>query len=106
MPETERLIEAHLVRECRKIGGIAEKFVSPGRRGVPDRICQFQFDLIIFVELKAPGKKPTDEQKEDHRKRRKRGHQVAVLSSKSDVDKFILSVVEALQALEALGNLL
>jgi len=36
---------------------------------------------IIFVELKAPGKKPTKKQARDHRRRRKMGCDVRVIDS-------------------------
>lgn len=54
----EEVIERHLVNEVKKAGGIAYKFTSPGRRGVPDRIVLLPNGKIIFVECKAPGEKP------------------------------------------------
>lgn len=50
----EDVIERHLVNEVKKAGGIAYKFTSPGRRGVPDRIVLLPNGKIIFVECKAP----------------------------------------------------
>ena len=41
--ERESLIEKHLVAEVKKAGGVAFKFVSPGRRSVPDR-CDVLMD--------------------------------------------------------------
>lgn len=105
MSDSEAIIEAYLVSECKKIKGIAEKFVSPNKRAVPDRLCQFPYDLIIFVELKAEGKKPTPAQAEDHRRRKLRGHTVEVLDSKAAVDNFINGVKETLHSLAILGNL-
>ena len=89
----EKLIEQYLVRECKRIGGIAEKFVSPGKRGVPDRLCQFDGGLVIFVELKATGGKPEPHQEVDHLVRKRRGHEVWVIDSKAGVDEFIEAVV-------------
>jgi len=34
----EATIEKHLVAEVKKAGGTAYKFLSPGRRAVPDRL--------------------------------------------------------------------
>ena len=34
------------------------KFVSPGLRGVPDRIILLPGAKVVFAELKKPGKKP------------------------------------------------
>ena len=36
---------------------MAPKWVSPGHSGVPDRIVFLPGGRIIFVEVKAPGKK-------------------------------------------------
>lgn len=52
----EKDIEQYLVKQVKNNGGKAYKWVSPGNDGVPDRIVIFP-RTIIFVELKAPGKK-------------------------------------------------
>lgn len=54
---TEKEIEEMLVREVKRRGGLALKFISPGVNGVPDRLILMQGGKIGFVELKAPGKK-------------------------------------------------
>lgn len=46
-------IEARLVREVRKRGGLCYKFVSPGNNGVPDRIIITPDGRVYFVELKT-----------------------------------------------------
>lgn len=53
----ERTVEQRLVREVKKHGGMAMKFVSPGFDGMPDRIVLLPGGMIGFVELKAPGQK-------------------------------------------------
>lgn len=53
----ESIIEQRLKKEIEKIGGKALKFISPGVAGVPDRMVLMPGGVIIFVELKAPGKK-------------------------------------------------
>lgn len=55
----EKEIEAHLVKRMKGIGGECYKWSSPGNRGVPDRICIFPNGVVVFVELKRPGKRPT-----------------------------------------------
>lgn len=52
----ENAVESQIVKETRRRGGVAWKWVSPGRNGVPDRICIFPGGQIIFVELKRPGR--------------------------------------------------
>lgn len=82
----ERDIEQYLVRRIKKLGGMAEKFTSPGRRSVPDRIVTLPGGRIVFVELKAPGKKPTENQLRDHQRRRDLGCEVMVIDTKEGVD--------------------
>ncbi|MDY7579385.1 hypothetical protein RGU70_13785 [Herbaspirillum sp. RTI4] len=64
----ERNIEAHLVKRCKEWDILCEKFTSPQRRNVPDRILTCRRS-IIFVELKATGKKPSEAQMRDHMRR-------------------------------------
>lgn len=49
----ESAIERKLQQEVRKMGGRAFKFVSPGHRGVPDRLVLMPGGRILFVELKT-----------------------------------------------------
>lgn len=87
--DTERDIEARLARKVREAGGEAYKFVSPGRSGVPDRLCVFPGGSVCFVELKAPGRKPTVGQKAQIRRLRALGCQVYVVDSKEGVDQLL-----------------
>jgi hypothetical protein len=84
----ESVIEAYFVRRVKEAGGISFKFVSPGVRGVPDRIAIFDRS-VYFIELKAPGKEPRADQVRVHTRMRAHGADVRVISSKEDVDKFI-----------------
>lgn len=77
----ERDVERALVRRVKVLGGLCEKFTSPGRRSVPDRIVTLPGGRIIFVELKAPGKRPTDLQTRDHARRRALGCDVRVIDT-------------------------
>ncbi|WFQ80478.1 VRR-NUC domain-containing protein [Xenorhabdus sp. SF857] len=79
----EDVIERHLVNEVKKAGGIAYKFVSPGRRGVPDRIVILPNGRVVFVECKAPGEKPRPDQLREHERLRALGQTVVVLDSKN-----------------------
>ena len=84
----EKTIEQALVKRVKGLGGLCEKFTSPNRRSVPDRIVGLPDGRIIFVELKAPGKKPTDAQLRDHEKRRLLGCDVRVIDSIEQVNRF------------------
>ncbi|EAA3705462.1 VRR-NUC domain-containing protein [Salmonella enterica subsp. enterica serovar Newport] len=81
--ERESLIEKHLVTEVKRAGGVAYKFVSPGRRSVPDRIVLLPGGRIFFVECKAPGKAPRADQQREHERLRALGFTVVVLDSKN-----------------------
>lgn len=84
----EKTIEAALVKRVKALGGMAEKFTSPSKRSVPDRLVTLPGGRIIFVELKAPGKKPTPKQEFDHLRRRDLGCDVRVISTMEEVDVF------------------
>jgi hypothetical protein len=53
---TEKELEQRLVREVKKRGGRAYKFISPGINGVPDRLVLMPEAKMGFVEVKAPGR--------------------------------------------------
>ena len=90
-------VEKYLVDEVAKRGGIAEKFTSPSRRSVPDRLVQwpsgamskFAPTVVHFVECKATGEKPTVPQQRDHERRRKMGFTVVVVDSYESVDNYL-----------------
>ena len=84
----EKTIEAVLVARVKSLGGMCEKFTSPGRRSVPDRIISLPGGRIIFVECKAPGKVPTDLQERDHERRRELGFKVFVIDTIEQAKNF------------------
>tara|TARA_R110000744_G_scaffold98417_5_gene190162 strand:+ start:176 stop:445 length:270 start_codon:yes stop_codon:yes gene_type:complete len=84
----EKDIEAALVKRVKALGGTAEKFTSPNRRSVPDRLVTLPNGVIVFVELKATGKKPTEAQARDHNRRRAMGCRVLVIDNMRDAQAF------------------
>ncbi|WP_312506922.1 VRR-NUC domain-containing protein [Lysinibacillus sp.] len=52
----ESQIENYLKREIEKLGGQCLKFVSPGNKGVPDRLLILPGGKVIFAELKNGNK--------------------------------------------------
>lgn len=88
----ERDIEKYFTDQVRKVGGRAYKFVSPGNAGVPDRLVLFPEGRTFFVELKAPGKKPTPLQIAAGRKIENLGFTVLVIDSKEGVNQFIQEI--------------
>ena len=86
----EEKVEQRLVsRVENEFGGLCEKFTSPGRRNVPDRLLTLPGGQMLYIELKAPGEEPRLGQRRDHKKRRKLGADVRVLSTYEEVDAFI-----------------
>ena len=83
----EKTIEQALVKRVKELGGMAEKFVSPGRRSVTDRLITLP-GVIIFVECKAPNKHPTPLQELDHQRRRALGCDVRVINTLEDARAF------------------
>ena len=82
----EKDIERVLTKRIKDLGGIAYKFVSPNRRSVPDRLCLLPGGRVLFIEVKAPGKKPTKLQDLEHRKLRSLGFEVLVIDNKEDIN--------------------
>ena len=76
---SERDVEKVLKLRVNSLGGTCEKFTSPGRRSVPDRIITLPKGKIIFVEVKKKGKKITRSQKNDHDRRKALGCDVRVI---------------------------
>ncbi len=87
MRETE--IEKYLVKEIEKLKGWALKFISPGHKGMPDRLVILPGGRIIFVELKATGKKLRSLQEYRKEQLLKLDCSVWSLDSKNKVDSFI-----------------
>lgn len=85
----EKSVETYLRDRLRKAGGAAMKWVSPGNNGVPDRIVIMPGGRIVFVELKAPGKKPTALQLHQQNRLRALGCDVRVIDSREGVDGLV-----------------
>lgn len=86
----EAEIENYLVEQVELRGGLCEKFICPGKKGVPDRIVTWQYPKIDFVECKKPrGGRVEVLQRLDHAARRVCGHLVRVLRTFEDVDAYI-----------------
>lgn len=76
--------------EC--IGGLAPKWVSPGNRGVPDRIVILPGGRTVFVELKSPGKPLQPLQRRWAKKLQALGHLVYKIDSEEDIERFMKEV--------------
>ena len=79
--ESEKTLEARLVREIEARGGMALKYTSQFHRGIPDRICLLPGGFSVFVELKSTGKKPTKLQQHAMDRLDSMGHPTMVIDS-------------------------
>ena len=89
----ESAIEARLVREVKKRGGLCYKFTSPGNPGVPDRIVILPGGITVYVELKTEIGRLAKIQKWQIGELRKRGADVRVLKGMDQVMNFLEEVM-------------
>lgn len=87
----EREIEAYLRRAVREAGGICWKFVSPGRRGVPDDFVALN-GRCCFVEVKSATGTIEPAQQLRHDELRDAGIKVSVVRSEEDVDAMLYAL--------------
>lgn len=90
----ESVIEKYLIKQVEAVGGECAKWVSPGRSGVPDRICIFPTGQVVFVECKAPGEKLRPLQAYWARRLEGLGCHVYCVSEKDQIDKLIEMYVD------------
>lgn len=86
----EKDIEESNRRYAITLGYLFEKFTSPNKRSVPDRMLTNKHGFIFFIEYKAPGKTATEKQLEDHEERRSRGNIVYVVDDIRQGEKIIM----------------
>jgi hypothetical protein len=88
------------VRGIKALGGRAYKFKSPGHRSAPDRICILPCRIIIFVECKRPGEKPTELQAEEMNWLSGNDLRCEVVSTYEQVDILLSTIKEKLNYFE------
>lgn len=57
----ESVVEKEIRRYAEATGWWVAKFVSPSKRGVPDRLF-IKRGIVLFMEIKRPGEEPTQQQ--------------------------------------------
>lgn len=96
----ESVIEAHLVKRVKQLGGEVRKVQWVGRRGAPDRLVLLPhapagwgypswMPASCWVELKAPGGGPEPHQAREHTRLRNLGQHVVVVDSIEAVDALL-----------------
>ena len=84
----ERDVERYLIKECEKRGWLCWKFVSPGRRGVPDRVV-IRHGSVAFVEVKRNGGRVSPLQIRRIKELTRRGVAARVVETKGEIDEMI-----------------
>lgn len=102
----ESVIEKHLVKRVKELGGEVRKVQWIGRRGAPDRLVLLPATWIklrefpwaevgtfpaatIWVELKATGEVPEPHQLREHQRMRAMGQRVEVIDSIEGVERLL-----------------
>lgn len=90
----ESYLEKKLKIAVEKQGGKALKLTSPGKAGMPDRLILIPGGRVIFVEMKAPGKKLRPLQQKRFKQLQNLGFQVYKIDSMEGVSEFVTEVFE------------
>ena len=97
----EKKIEQSLREAVRDMGGRSYKFVSPGNRGVPDRLIVMPGGRIFFRELKAEDGEPDGFQRLQIARLQILGADASILTGRAEVEKFLRDI-QTLQGGDAL----
>lgn len=81
-------VEGYLINQCKKAGYLIRKAQWVGHNHCPDRLIMTA-GLTVWVELKAPGKKPNGGQLREHARMRIAGQRVDVIDTIAGVDLLI-----------------
>lgn len=78
---SEKVFERELSKFVEDRGGMAIKLLSQFIKGLPDRMFLLKSGIVVFVEFKSTGKKPTKIQSYIHAKIQALGFPVLVVDS-------------------------
>ena len=87
--ESEKAIEAYLVKRVKTLGGVCLKYSSASVTGYPDRIVMLPKGVTVWVELKSAGQKPEKRQVIRIGELRAIGQRVEVIDSQEGVDRLL-----------------
>ena len=80
----ESKIQANIKARFEKAGWLVVKLIQTNCNGIPDLMC-LKNGKTIFVEVKQPGREPTELQKYRHYELIKQGFTVHVLTTDKDL---------------------
>lgn len=103
--ESEKTLEARLVREIEARGGMALKYTSQFHRGIPDRICLIPPGILTFVELKSTGQKPTKLQEHAMEKLTSLGFDCFVIDTTEKLEEYLRHVDQTIEKLPQIAEM-
>lgn len=89
----ESTVEAALVKECRLRGCCCLK-LTPSSPGVPDRLVLTPGGGHVFVEVKAPGRRPRAAQRRWHERLADLGHRVCVVDHPAEARALVAALYD------------
>jgi len=90
-------IENHLKKKCTENAWACKKFSGPKKKGIPDCVITSPGGVSLYVEMKAPGKKPVPLQRNDSLSA-SHGIHVFIVTSKENIDVLLDSFQAAIEA--------
>lgn len=91
---SEKAIEAYLNKRAKESGLLCLKYSNSNVTGYPDRLVCIPGGVVVWVELKSKGKKPTKIQQMRMAELTGMGHLVRVIDNKADIDELIKTIKE------------
>lgn len=88
----EALIQSQIKKYLESNGWLTIKLIQTTMNGIPDLIA-LKDGRTVFIEVKQPGKKPTDLQLYRHDKLRAKGFDVITATSTREVELFFGSIL-------------
>lgn len=111
MERTEKDVEQYLCKRVKEMGGKANKFVSPGNAGVPDRLVVVPTGLeslvtaiYLLVEVKKPGGCLRPQQRMKIKELCDMGADCRIVDCYERVDKVIMELETAVVAVSVLAG--
>jgi len=89
MRNSEHKVEAYLHDKVVAMGGTTRKFVSPGHRGVADRLVFMPEGRIYLIEIKTKNGDESFQQRRERLRMLSLGFNAVVLYGTDGVDNFV-----------------
>ena len=84
----ERDVEQRLFRAVKRLGLACLKFSPDHKAGMPDRLILLPAGRVVWVELKTDNGRLSERQRLRHAELMRAGHEVAVIYTPEEVDRF------------------